>query len=588
MLKQFISLLGKDDFILKRYLAWVIIYSILCGVMIVTLSVAISTLFFTDFKDIWIQVFILILAVALCWWIRKRVEEQGIEVGIAILHGTRQRLGDHVSTLPIGWFNSANQSKFNFVVTQGMMSIAQLPAHVFTPVIMGVTIPIIIVITLCAVYGAMGLIALVSLLALFIIFRLSAKLSKKADDQFHQDFSSTSQRMVEFAQAQSTIRAFSGEQKSSQIFKQAIDHQYHSGLKLILSSSIAVVLNSWAIQCLFAILILLSLVELNSVFQTEWNVSNITAVVISLLLSVRYVESLLDVAGYSDVLRSAQSQLEVVQSIFDENALSDINNTAVPLNDHIEFNQLFFKYPEAEHDALEDINFEIQSGSMTAIIGESGSGKSTMLRLIARFFDPTVGEIKIGGVNVKALSRRVLNQKISQIFQDHYLFSGTIAENLRLAKPEASDEELMYIIEQVGLLKMIQRLPNGIDSNVGEGGVLVSGGERQRITIARALLKDATILLVDEATAALDPENQAIIGDLLNRIRGKRTIVVIAHQLSTIAMADQIVVLEQGKIIQKGSPKQLIQQEGAYYRFLVQQKNIQGWCIAPHVDHGED
>jgi ATP-binding cassette, subfamily B, bacterial IrtB/YbtQ len=586
MLKQFNNLLGQDSTILKRYLAWVITYAILCGVMIVTLSFAASSLLLSDFSFIWTQVFIFIYGIALCWWIRKKVEQLGIEVGIAILNGTRQRLGDHVSTLPLGWFSSENKSKFNFVITQGLMSVAQLPAHVFTPVITGLIIPIVVVIALCVVHGGVGLVAAIALPILFLVLKLSSKLSKNADEQFHQNFSNTSQRMVEFAQAQSTLRAFSGKRNSSQLFEQAINHQYKSGLKLILLSSVAVVLNSWAIQVLFAILFMFSLVWLNSTLQIGWHIEEIMTVMVALLLSVRFIESLLEVAGYSEVLRSAQNQLENIQSIFDEKALPEVQNTNIPLSEDIEVHQVSFKYANAEQLTLRDLSFSVPSGSMTALIGESGSGKSTLLRLISRFFDTTAGEIRVGGVDVRNISNQVLNGKISQIFQDHYLFSGTIAENIKFAKPEASDAELMNVIEQVGLMKMIQRLPNGIHSEVGEGGILVSGGERQRITIARALLKEAPILLVDEATAALDPENQAVIRDLLNQFRGKRTIVVIAHQLSTVEKADQIIVLEKGAIVEKGSPTELLKQQGAYYNFLVKQQKTQGWCITPNSMNG--
>ena len=216
---------------------------------------------------------------------------------------------------------------------------------------------------------------------------------------------------------------------------------------------------------------------------------------------------------------------------------------------------------------------------MTALIGASGSGKTTLVRMIARFYDPSQGCVLIGGVDVRQMTSSQLAAQISQIFQDSYLFQGSIADNIRLGKPAASDAELLDAVQQAGVSELIERLPQGLDTQVGEGGARLSGGERQRIGIARALIKDAPILLVDEATAALDADNQQLIAQTLARLRGRRTLVVIAHQLSTIAMADQIVVLDQGRVVEQGAPAALLASPGRYAHFLAQRRVAKGWRI---------
>jgi len=216
---------------------------------------------------------------------------------------------------------------------------------------------------------------------------------------------------------------------------------------------------------------------------------------------------------------------------------------------------------------------------MTALIGASGSGKTTLVRMIARFYDPSQGCVLIGGVDVRQMTSTQLAAQISQIFQDSYLFQGSIADNIRLGKPAASDAELLDAVQQAGVSELIERLPQGLDTQVGEGGARLSGGERQRIGIARALIKDAPILLVDEATAALDADNQQLIAHTLARLRGRRTLVVIAHQLSTIAMADQIVVLDQGRVVEQGAPAALLASPGRYAHFLAQRRVAKGWRI---------
>ena len=212
-----------------------------------------------------------------------------------------------------------------------------------------------------------------------------------------------------------------------------------------------------------------------------------------------------------------------------------------------------FRYGPEQVQVLNELSLRIAPGSMTALVGASGSGKTTVLRLIARFFDVDQGEVKVGGVDVRDLSSERLAGQISQIFQDAYLFQGSIGDNIRIGKPDASDAEVLAAARLAGVEEIIERLPQGLDTPVGEGGARLSGGERQRISIARALIKDAPILLVDEATAALDTENQAAIAEALARLRGKRTLIVIAHQLSTVEMADQIVVLEDGKVREQGA-----------------------------------
>ncbi|MBC58862.1 MAG: hypothetical protein CL814_18290 [Confluentimicrobium sp.] len=244
-------------------------------------------------------------------------------------------------------------------------------------------------------------------------------------------------------------------------------------------------------------------------------------------------------------------------------------------------NRAGFRYTPNSAPVLDGMSLTVPEGSMTALIGASGSGKSTVARLIARFYDVGEGRIEIGGVDLRDMSEETLAAQVSQIFQDTYLVSGTIGENIRMGRGDATEAELAEVIAQAGIDEILARLPEGLETEVGEGGVRLSGGERQRITIARALLKAAPILLVDEATAALDAENQAVIAQTLHHMRGKCTMVVIAHQLSTVQMADQIAVLEGGKIVECGTPADLATHSGPYARFLAQRQEASGWRITP-------
>ena len=578
MLNTFLRLLGDDAVLLRRYGLLALLYGLLCGLTLVCLIPVLTHLLRaeTDAATGWLLV--QLIGVLLCWNLRRRVEKAGIAVGIAVLRTGRHALGEHVGSLPIGWFTPANTARLNHLASQGMMELAQLPAHVFTPLLGGVITPLVVLVALFALDVQLGLIALIALPLLVAVFLLTTRLNQHADQTFHQHAADTSQRMVEFAQAQSVLRAFNGEQGGTRFLEQAIAQQQASGRQLIRLTALASGLNVWAVQACFATLLLVAAQHLGGADK-----ESLIAALVTLVLINRFIDPLLDVAGYSDVLRGARAQLATLQTMFDYPAQPQPATPATPLDGSVELRGAHFGYDPAHPRVLKGVDLAVAPGSMTALVGASGSGKSTVLRLIARFFDVDEGAVLVGGVDVRAMSGETLASHISQIFQDAYLFQGTIADNIRIGKPEASDAELLHAAHQAGVSEIVERLPLGLDTQVGEGGARLSGGERQRIAIARALLKDAPILLVDEATAALDAENQAAITETLARLRGKRTLIVIAHQLSTVAMADQIVVLDDGMVCEQGPHAVLSRQPGRYAHFLAQRASAKGWRLT-----GED
>lgn len=586
MLKTLIQLLGDDAPVFRRYAWMAVAYGVLCGLTITALVPVLTHLLAGEAKETAPWLAVLLTGVVVCWAWRRNVEQAGVRVGVAILQGARHRLGDHVARLPVGWFTPQNTARLGYVVTQGMMAVAQLPAHVFTPVIAGVVTPVVLVAALFALHWFLGLIALTALPLLAGVLALTTRLSRHADDAFQQSFADASQRVVEFAQAQSVLRAFNGEGGGTLLLEQAIEQQHRSGSRLIWQSAGSAVLNAWAVQAVFAILLMTAALWMNNYLGGQMTARDVTAIIVALLLVSRFIDSLLEVAGYGEVLRGARGQLDAIRELFAVQPQLESDAPRAPHDASIELRDVHFRYAEDEPDVLRGVNLHIPPGSMTAFIGESGSGKTTLARLIARFFDVIGGSVLVGGVDVRQMSSVQLAGQISQIFQDDYLFTGSIADNVRVGKPDASDAEVMAVVQQAGVGEIIARLPQGLDTPVGEGGARLSGGERQRIAIARALIKDAPILLVDEATAALDAENQAVIAQALARLRGQRTLVVIAHQLSTVAMADQIVVLEGGEIVEQGTPTQLRESQGRYAGFLNQRRAAKGWRITPAASDG--
>lgn len=586
MLGIFVRLLGADAVFLRRYLRLALVYGVLCGLTIVTLVPILRHLLGNQLEAAGQWLALLALGVVVCWYLRRRVEKAGIAVGIAVLRGGRQRLGEHVGTLPVGWFSAANTARLSHVTTQGMMEIAQLPAHVFTPLFTGVVTPLVILVALLLVDLRLGLVALVSLPLLALVMLATMHLGQRADQRYQRDTAQTSQRMVEFAQAQSVLRAFNGEQGGTRFLEQAVAQQQQAARKLIQLSALSSVLNVWAVQASFAALLVTATLWLGEQAGAAFDSAAVIATLVALVLATRFIDPLLDVAGYSEVLRGTRGQLQAVAELLAVEPLPEPTAPQAPADGSVQLEQVGFRYGDDQPEVLHEVSLDIAPGSMTALVGASGSGKTTLVRLIARFFDVTQGRVKVGGVDVRQMSAEQLAGQISQIFQDAYLFQGSIADNIRLGKPDASEAEVLEAARLAGVQEILERLPEGLHTPVGEGGARLSGGERQRISIARALIKDAPILLIDEATAALDAENQAAIAEALARLRGKRTLIVIAHQLSTVAMADQIVVLDQGRIREQGAHAQLAAEGGLYAHFLEQRRAAKGWRIGEAAGDG--
>ncbi|PRN02301.1 ABC transporter ATP-binding protein [Pseudomonas sp. LLC-1] len=584
MLKTFIRLLGDSAPAWRRYLLMTVVYGVFSGLTICTLAPIMVHLLNNELQAAYAWLAVLAAGMALCWAWRRQVEQAGISLAVAVLQGGRQHIGAQVAQLPLGWFTPDNTARLGHVITQGTMAVAQLPAHVLTPLISGCVTPLVVVLALFALHPPLGLIALLALPALVAELLLSARLGRGADQRFHQHFAAASQRMVEFAQAQSVLRAFNGSGGGTRLLAQSLERQRSSGMGLIMRASLSALLNSWAVQATFAALLVAAGLWLGN--RAGAQLQDAVAVVVALAMVCRFIDPLQDVANHVEILRGAHGQLQEIERILAATPLPEPDSPLQPVDGGIDLQGVSLRYNPGGPAALQNVNLSLPAGSMTAVVGASGSGKTSLMRLIARFFDTTQGSVRIGGVDVRKMARACLTDTVSQVLQDTWLFQGSIADNIRIGKPDASNAEVLQAAHVAGLTNVIDRLPEGLDTPVGEAGVRLSGGERQRVTIARALIKQAPVLLVDEATAALDAENQAVIAQTLHSLRGRCTLVVIAHQLSTVAMADQIVVLEAGQVVEQGTPAALRASGGRYARFLEQRHAAGGWRIAaPQVDH---
>ena len=288
--------------------------------------------------------------------------------------------------------------------------------------------------------------------------------------------------------------------------------------------------------------------------------------------------------GSVEAMNNAAHVLEVIDATLDkldgiEHAdMIDKDGKAISLqNADIAFRDVTFSYDTVP--VLRNISFSIPQGSTTAIVGPSGSGKTTICNLIARFYDVDSGEVTVGGENVRNMTCDSLLRNISMVFQKVYLFHDTVENNIRFGNPNATQEEIIEAAKKAQCHDFITALPDGYETVIGEGGSTMSGGEKQRISIARAILKNANIVILDEATASIDPENEHLIQQAISELTIGKTVIVIAHRLATIEHADQILVIDKGQVVQKGTHRQLIQQDGLYRRFITIREQAEGWCM---------
>jgi len=287
-----------------------------------------------------------------------------------------------------------------------------------------------------------------------------------------------------------------------------------------------------------------------------------------------HVEQVNNAAHVLEILESTMNKLEKIEQA---NFIDEDGKSKALSRFDIEMEHVSFGYDKRR--VLDNVTFHIPQNTTTAIVGPSGSGKTTICSLIARFYDVDAGCVTIGGTDIRKLTCDSLLESISMVFQNVYLFHDTVLNNIRFGRPEASMEEVTKAARQARCHDFIMALPDGYNTVVGEGGSSLSGGEKQRISIARAILKDAPIILLDEATASVDPENEHLIQQAISALTHGKTIVIIAHRLATIQNADQILVVDDGKIAQRGTHAQLIGQEGLYRRFIDIREKAEGWLI---------
>lgn len=520
---------------------------------------------------IWQTLWIIVGSIALNFLLSYARAVLQESIGTEVAAGQRIHLGDVLKRVPLGYFSQNSVGDILAGVTTELSVLELQGMKMVDAIINGYAkfiATVLCLIFFSPVAAAISVIGVVlSALALHGISRHSEKTATTA----HEAVENMSGAAIEYIRGLSIVKSFGQEGASTQSFRSA-----NKALKDI---RIGIEKGFTPFNCLH--LFALKLASMGIVFICAWQAAQGQMSMTFFLMFVLFsfvmfgsVENINDAAHLLGVIDSAMDKLEAL-----ENAeYIDQDGTDIkPTSYDIEFKDVSFGYDDRM--VLHDLNFTIPQNATTAIVGPSGGGKTTLCNLIARFYDVNSGTITLGGTDIRAFTCDSLLRNISMVFQNVYLFRDTIKNNIKFGRPDAADEQIIAAAKAARCHDFIMALPDGYDTVIGEGGSSLSGGEKQRISIARAMLKDAPIVILDEATASIDPENEHLIQEAISALTHGKTIITIAHRLATIENADQILVIDGGTVAQRGTHEELLEQEGTYKTFIKIREQAEGWRI---------
>ncbi|MFI8323782.1 ABC transporter ATP-binding protein [Streptomyces sp. NPDC085529] len=499
------------------------------------------------------------VAVAVYAVLRYFSDLSGMRVGTTMLRGMYYRLGEHLAKLPIGWYNTGRVGEVSVMASRGLLQAMGVSAHLLAPFISALVTPLTIVAVMIAFNWQLGVAALIAAPVVAAIQKWTARSMASTDADRHQRDKEASDRVIEFLQAQPVLRAGGRTGERFELLDDALQEVQRSSRRTVLAMLPGAVGLTVAVQVAFTAVLALgtSLALGGDIGAAE--------VLTILVLAARCADPLLSLSDIGAGLRGAQSELERLDKVLSTAPLPEPRQPVRPTDHDLAFESVTFRH--GGRTVFDQVSFSVPQGQRLAVVGLSGAGKSTLLQLLARFYDVDSGAVRVGGVDVREIDTKVLMEQIAIVFQDVYLFDGTIEENVRLGRPDADEADVRAAATAARLDEVIERLPGGWDAKVGEGGALLSGGERQRVSIARALLKDAPIVLLDEVTSALDPVNETAVHEGIDRLMAGRTVVMVAHRMRTVQRADRVLFLEGGHIVEEGSHDELLARSGRYADF---------------------
>lgn len=474
----------------------------------------------------------------------------------------RSQLMHHIMTLPMGFMDSDGSGKFRKIVNESSEATETYLAHQLPDQAGAIATPVGLLVLLLMFDWRLGLLSLIPVAAAFLIMgSMTGQRMKDKMTEYQNALEEMSSEAVEYVRGIPVVKTFGQTVFSFKRFQYSIEKYEKWTIAYTKELRLPMTFYTMIINAAFAVLIAVTFYVVSRGGENDTFLLNLLFyIIITPIITV----TLNKIMYASENQMIVEDALKRIDGILEKKPLAEAAEKAAPKDMSITFDHVSFRYEDAAKNALHNINLEIREGEHVAFVGPSGGGKSTLASLIARFFDTTEGQIKIGGVNVRDIPSEQLMNMVSFVFQDSKLLKMSIYDNVRIGRKDATREEVMEDLKNAQCEDIIGKLPDGIDTVIGAKGTYVSGGEAQRLSIARAMLKNAPVLILDEATAFADPDNEAKVQQAFSKLSEGKTVIMIAHRLSSVVDADRICVLKDGEIVESGTHKELTEMTGLY------------------------
>ena len=522
-------------------------------------------------QTVWLSLGIMLLSVILNILISLKITMLQTEAGYHTCTHKRIEIAEHMRYLPMGYFNQNSLGQITSVTTNTLESLADVATRVVMMTLEGFLTAGTITVLVFIYDWKIGLILLAGLILFLLpngLMRWQAGNVSEAKQQADTDLVAV---VLEYSQGIAEVKNYNIVQSSAKKLSRAIENKRHLDTKLTWVTSPYIALQGMITKLTGTIMGLFSIY-----FYLQGSMSLLICIMM-LISAFMIYESLDGVGSFSSLLRIVDLSVDMVNKVLSIIPMDISGKDLQPKTSNIKLDHVSFSYESKK--IIDDVSLDISEKTTTALVGPSGSGKTTLCNLIARFWDVESGSISLDGHDVKEYSYDSLIRNFSFVFQTVYLFEDTIENNIKFGKPDASHEEVVAAAKKAACHDFILSLPEGYQTKIGEGGASLSGGERQRISIARAIIKEAPIIILDEATANVDPENEEALMQAIQALTRDKTIIMIAHRLKTVEHADQIIVLNQGRIVEQGKHQELLAKRGLYSRFIQERRSAASWRI---------
>ena len=482
---------------------------------------------------------------------------------------------EHIMKLPLGYVESEGTGKIRKIVSDSSAATETYLAHNLPDKAVSIATPIALLAVMAVFDWRLGLMCLIPAAIAFVLMGSAMMGPKLAADmkEYQNALESMSSEAVEYVRGIPVVKTFGQTIFSFRRFKKAIDEYEKWTVSYTKSMMMPMVGFTTAVNAVFAVLILSAYLFTGHGVTDTFILNLLFYILISSILTVTLMK--IAYAGESNMI--VTDALNRMDSILDLSPLAEAEKPKSPANASVSMENVVFAYDGSERNAIDGITLEIPAGQHIALVGPSGGGKTTLASLAARFWDVKSGSIRIGGTDVKEIDGKELMN--SYVFQDSKLLKMSILENVRMGRPDASDAEVMQALRDAQCMDIIEKFPDGVNTQIGAKGVYVSGGEAQRLSIARAFLKNAPVLILDEATAFADPDNEMLVQQAFEKLSKDKTVIMIAHRLSTITNADCIYVLADGKIAESGTHEELLAANGVYTHMWNEYNRSVNWQV---------